>query len=226
MNTTAKKTKEEIHSACEKLRVMVNEREAQLMSEVEELRYEKERELLDQKHQLEVIRFGSREAVEFGEILVKEGNESEIAASQKMVMSRLNNLGSEREKSVMEPVRDATMEFIGGDDQHGLKSVEGVIKGFGGVVSRDISAEKSSLDGLPSSPSSVLMNQPVVFKVNVVDKKGNKVSSSTSSKTMIPFVVGITCNGNQVPPQQVLFFSFYSFFLPFDIFFFPILLLE
>ena len=94
------------------------------MSEVEELRYEKERELLDQKHALEVIRFGSREAVEFGEILVKEGNESEIAASQKMVVSRLNNLGSEREKCIVEPVRDATIEFIGGDDQHGLISVE------------------------------------------------------------------------------------------------------
>jgi len=43
VNTQAKEAEREIHVACEKLRDMVNEREAQLVSEVETVRHEKER---------------------------------------------------------------------------------------------------------------------------------------------------------------------------------------
>ena len=70
VNTQAKRVEEEIHVACEKLRVMVNEREAQLLSEVEEVRHEKEKELISQKHHLEFILVGMREGGKFGEILV------------------------------------------------------------------------------------------------------------------------------------------------------------
>jgi len=67
------------------------------------------------------------------------------------------------------------------------------------LVSRDISAEKSTVDGQPSG--SVIINQTVSFKVIVVDKKGNRVTSSPKGKGIIPFVVEITFNGNQAGQQ-------------------------
>ena len=66
-------------------------------------------------------------------------------------------------------------------------------------MSRDISAEKSSIEGQPFG--SVSVNQAVSFKVIVVDKKGNRVTSSPKRKGIIPFVVEISLNGNQ--QQQV-----------------------
>ena len=154
--TQAKQVEKEIHSACEKLREMVNEREAQLLSEVETVRHEKEKELVSQKHHLEFLLVGIRESTQFGEVLVKEGSESEIMASQKEVVSRLTSLGHEKEKSQMEPATDSTIVF---ERDEGLRQVEKVIKVFGSVVSRDISAEKSSIEGQPSG--SISINQVV-----------------------------------------------------------------
>ena len=74
--TQAKQVEKEIHSACEKLREMVNEREAQLLSEVETVRHEKEKELVSQKHHLEFLLVGIRESAQFGEALVNEGSEN------------------------------------------------------------------------------------------------------------------------------------------------------
>jgi len=192
VNTQAKEAEKEIHAACEKVREMVNEREAQLLSEVETVRHEKEKELVSQKHHLEFLLVGIRESTQFGEVLVKEGSESEIVASQKEVVSRLTTLGQEKEKSQMEPTTDSTIVFEG--DAGGLRQVGEVVKVFGGVVSRDIFAEKSSIEGQPSVSMSI--NQVVSFKVIVVDKKGNRVTSSPKGKGIIPFVVEITMNGN------------------------------
>jgi len=58
VNARAKQVEMEIQAACEKLREMANEREAQLLSEVETVRFEKEKELLDQKHHLEFLLIG------------------------------------------------------------------------------------------------------------------------------------------------------------------------
>ena len=99
VNMQAKQVEREIHAACEKVREMVNEREAQLLSEVETVRHEKEKELVSQKHHLEFLLVGIRESTQFGEVLVKEGCDSEIVASQKEVVSRLNSLGQETERS-------------------------------------------------------------------------------------------------------------------------------
>jgi len=110
VNTQAKQVEREIHSACEKLREMVSEREAQLLSEVETVRHEKEKESVDQKNPLEFLLVGIRESTQFGEVLVTEGSESEIVASQKDVVSRLTTLGQEMEKS-QEPATDSTITF-------------------------------------------------------------------------------------------------------------------
>jgi len=174
-------------------------REAQLLSEVETVRHEKEKELVSQKHRLEFLLVGIRESTQFGEVLVKEGSESEIVASQKEVVSRLTTLGHEKEKSQMEPATDSTIVFEG--DAGGLRQVGEVIEGFGSVVSRNISAEKSSIEGQPSG--SISINQAVSFKVTVVDKKRNRVTSSPKRKGIIPFAVEITLNGNQQQQKEV-----------------------
>jgi len=122
---------------------------------------------------------------------------SEIVASQRDVVSRLTSLGQEREKSQMDPATDSTIVFEG--DAGGLRQVGEVIQVFGSVVSRDISAEKSCIEGQPSG--SVSINQAVSFKVIVVDKKGNRVTSSPKGKGIIPFVVEISLNGNQAGQQ-------------------------
>jgi len=193
VNIQAKEVEKEIHSACVKLREMVNEREAQLLSEVETARHEKEKELVSQKHHLEFLLVGIRESAQFGEALVNEGSENEIAASQKEVVSRLTSLGQEKEKSQMEPVTDPTIVFEG--DGGGLRQVGEAIKEYVKVVLKDISAEKSSIEGQPSG--SISIDQAVSFKVIVVDKKGNRVTSSPKGKGIIPFVVEVTLNENQ-----------------------------
>jgi len=198
VNTQARQVEKEIHSACEKLREMVNEREAKLLSEVETVRHEKEKELVSQKHHLEFLLVGIRESTQLGEVLVKEGSESEIVASQNEVVSRLTTLGQERERSQMEPATDSTIVFEG--DAGGLRQVGEAIKGFGSVLSKDVSAEKLFVEEQPFG--SVVINQAVSFKVIVVDKKGNRVTSSPKGNGIImPFVVEITLNGNQPQPE-------------------------
>ena len=192
VNTQVKEVEKEIHVACEKLREMVNEREAKLLSEVETVRHEKEKELVSQKHHLEFLLVGIRESTQFGEVLVKEGRESEIVVSQKEVVSRLTSLGQEMERRL--ELTDSTIVF---EKDGGIRQAGEAIKGFGNVVSRDVSAEKSSVEGQPSG--SVSTNRAVSFKVIVVDKKGNRVTSP-NGKGIIPFVVEITLDGKQ---QQV-----------------------
>ena len=147
---------------------------------------------MTQKNHLEFLLVGIRESTKFGEVLVKEGSEIEIVASQKEVVSRLTTLGQEKEKSQTEPATDSTIIFEG--DAGGLRQVGEVIKGFGSVVSRDISAEKSCIEQQPSG--SVSFNQVISFKVVVVDKKGNRITSSPKGKGITPFVVEITLGGN------------------------------
>jgi len=199
VNTQAKEVEKEIHSACEKLREMVNEREAQLLSEIETVRHEKAKELMSQKNHLEFLLMGIRESTQFGEVLVKEGSESEIVASQKEVVSRLTTLGQEKEKSQMEPATDSTIVFEG--YAGGLRQVGEAIRGFGGIVSRDVSAEKSTVEGQP--PGLVSINRVVSFTVVVVDRKGNRVASSPKGKGIIPFLVEISLNGNQQQQAKV-----------------------
>jgi len=154
---------------------------------------------VSQKHHLEFLLVGIRESTQFGDLLVKEGSESEIVASQKEVVSRLTTLGQEREKSQMEPATDSTIVFEG--DGGGLRQFGEAIMVFGSVVSRDISAEKSTVEGQPSG--SVSINQVVSFKVVVVDKKGSRVTSFLKGKGIIPFVVEISLNGKQQEQVKV-----------------------
>ena len=68
-------------------------------------------------------------------------------------------------------------------------------------MSRDISAEKSSIEEQPSG--SISINQVVSFKVVAVDKKGNRVTFSPKGKGIISFVVEVTLNGNQQQQAKI-----------------------
>ena len=81
----AKVTEEEIHSTIELLFAtvtgMLRDREAALISDVETIKHQKEKELTLQKDDLEFLLTGIRHAVLFSEAMVKEGSENEIVSS-------------------------------------------------------------------------------------------------------------------------------------------------
>ena len=67
-----------------------------------------------QKDELEFLLSGIRQAVMFSEAMMKEGSNVEIVAGHHQVVSRMATLTSEREKSQLEPVTEAQVEFVGG----------------------------------------------------------------------------------------------------------------
>jgi len=81
----AKVTEEEIHSTIELLFAtvtgMLRDREAALISDVETIKHQQEKELQLQKDELEFLLSGIRHAVLFSEAMVKEGSENEIVSS-------------------------------------------------------------------------------------------------------------------------------------------------
>ena len=95
----AKVTENEIHSTIERvisaMTGMLRDREAVLISDVETVRHQKEKELQLQKDELEFLLSGIRQAVLFSEAMVKEGSDTEIVAGHQQVVSRMATLTSE-----------------------------------------------------------------------------------------------------------------------------------
>ena len=112
----AKATENEIHSTIESLISLLRNREAALIIGVETIRHQKEKELQLQKDELEFLLSGIRNAVLFSEAMVKEGSDTEIVAGHQQVVGRLATLTSERGKAQIEPMTDAGIEFIGGEE--------------------------------------------------------------------------------------------------------------
>jgi len=76
----AKATEDEIHFTFESLISLLRDREAALISDVETVGHQKEKELQLQKDELEFLLSGIRHAVLFSEAMVKEGSDIEIVA--------------------------------------------------------------------------------------------------------------------------------------------------
>jgi len=173
----AKVTENEIHSTIERLISLLRDREAVLISDVETVRHQKEKELQLQKDELEFLLSGIRQAVIFSEAMVKESSDTEIVASHQQVVFRMTTLTREREKAELEPVTEAKIEFVGVEE--GVDLLDSVIKELGTVVSTGISAEQSIIEMLTQGnhyhhhPT----NEAYSFKVILVDKKGNTISS-------------------------------------------------
>ena len=184
MSEQAKVTENEIHSTIERListvTGMLRDREAVLISDVETVRHQKEKELQLQKDELEFLLSGIRQAVMFSEAMMKEGSDTEIVAGHHQVVACMAALTSEREKAQLEPVADAGIEFVGMEESVDLLS--SVIKELGTVESTDISAEQSTIEMLRRNYH--LINQAYSFKVILVDKKGNQISSEMMRKSV------------------------------------------
>jgi len=148
MSEQAKVTENEIHPTIERListvTGMLRDREAVLISDMETVRHQKEKELQLQKDELEFLLSGIRQAVMFSEAMMKEGSDTEIVAGHHQVVACMAALTSEREKAQLEPVADAGIEFVGMEESVDLLS--SVIKELETVESTDISAEQSIID--------------------------------------------------------------------------------
>ena len=130
----AKVTEEEIHSTIENLIAavtgMLRDREAVLISDVETIKHQKEKELQLQKDDLEFLLSGIRHTVLFGEAMVKEGSETEIVAGHQQVVARMTTLTKEREKAQVDPVMEPEIELVGGG-QEGADFLSSAIKELG-----------------------------------------------------------------------------------------------
>ena len=97
----AKVTENEIHSTIESLIAavtgMLRDREAALISNVETVMHQKEKELQLQKDELEFLLTGIRHAVLFSGAVIKEGSDPEIVAGHQQVVARMTTLTNERE---------------------------------------------------------------------------------------------------------------------------------
>jgi hypothetical protein len=89
IDTEAEKVKKEINETCDDLKKAVEDKRGELTKEVERIQGEKKLELINQRKQLSTLNTGIQESTIFAEVLLKEGTETEIAASQKMVLKRL-----------------------------------------------------------------------------------------------------------------------------------------
>ena len=143
----AKKIEEDIHSTIEHLIVavtaMLRDREAALLSDVEDIKHQKEKELQLQKDELEFLLSGIRHAVLFSGAMIKEGSETEIVAGHQQVVARMATLTKEGEKALLEPVTGAEVKFEGGNE--GTELLNSVIKGLG-AVDKGISAAHSKIE--------------------------------------------------------------------------------
>ena len=157
----------------------------------------KEKELQLQKDEVEFLLAGIRHAVLFSEAMMKEGSDTEIVASHRQVIARMTTLTGEREKAQLEPVTDAEIELIGGNQ------LDSAIREYG-VVATGISAEKSIIE-IPQTGNKSQINQAYFFKVIMVDKKGNKASKEVVNKAVKGLAVEV------VGPYKVKVHWFTSF---------------
>jgi len=185
----AKVTENEIHSTIERLISLLRDREAVLISDVETVRHQKEKELQLQKDELEFLLSGIRQAVIFSEAMVKESSDTEIVASHQQVVFRMTTLTREREKAELEPVTEAKIEFVGVEE--GVDLLDSVIKELGTVVSTGISAEQSIIEMLTQGNHLHLINEAYSFKVILVDKKGNTISSEMMRQSIKSLAVEV-----------------------------------
>ena len=120
---------------------------------------------------------------------MKEGSETEIVIGHKQVVTRMSTLTSEREKAQLEPVTEAKVEFVGVEE--GGELLSSVIKELGSVASTGILAEKSIVETLTGSNHHHLINQAYSFKVILVDKKGNQISSEIMRQSLKSLAVEV-----------------------------------
>ena len=132
LESQAREAERDIHLLFEKIRAVVAEREALLLSNLEAARHEWDKRLKDGKQQLEFISVGIREGSLFADVLVKEGTGLEVIASQASVVSRLSSLQAGSERAQENPVPDVRISLRTAD-QLVTPQIEGGIQGLGHI---------------------------------------------------------------------------------------------
>jgi len=91
-----KAAEEAIRSAMNAIRSEVDQREAQLISEMLTLKEQKLKQLALQKEELEFTVSGIRHATQFVEVVLKKGTGVEVSLAKKGVLARLGTLESDQ----------------------------------------------------------------------------------------------------------------------------------
>jgi len=116
-----------IRSSFAASRAKLDHRENELLNEAEVIRYLKEKQLRLQKDELEAFAEGMRTSAAFTKTLTETGTPTEVAASKKSLLARLQTLNTETIELV--PCHDSTLKYA----EANLTSLNKVIKEFGGV---------------------------------------------------------------------------------------------
>lgn len=168
----AKMAEEQVHQVFEGLNPSRDEREAQLLTEIETQRHQKQKALMLQKDELEFLLEAIRDALDFCGRLLKEGSETEIVSSHWGVLSRMDTLNKEMMQiQSLEPINDPRIEFEREGDWVDSKG-----KAFSDVgcivTSWDLAVEKSEINRRTNA--TLPLNEMYFFHVALANKTGDR----------------------------------------------------
>jgi len=180
-----------IRSSFAASRAKLDHRENDLLNEAEVIRYLKEKQLRFQKDELEAFAEGMRTSTAFTKTLTETGTPTEVAASKKSLLARLETLNTEKIDLV--PCHDSTLKYA----EANLASLSKVIKEFGDVSGNLPDARNSYIERKITSSK---LNERVSFTVVSVNKEGERITRG--GDTFLVHVQGPS------PQLQVIIFVF------------------
>ena len=149
------------------LREEINLAEAKLISGIEEIKIQKEKELNLQKEELEFDVRGMEVTTEMVEKMLEEGNEVEIAMSRKQFLGRAETLL--KRKFQEDPAQDPKIEI----EEENFEQAKKMMRLLGDLFECNASPEHSEIlkEGLKEK---IFVGEKVVIKVQGRDEKGRK----------------------------------------------------
>lgn len=166
----SKTTEEHVHQVFDELRLLLNEREAALIGDIEQKLNEKEKAWEIQRDDLVFLFKGIRDSVEFSQRLVAEGSHVEVVNSQKPVMARFETLEGEMKKA---PLSLVSKEFI---RYEGVESAKKQIQEIGNIEWRGPIEAGKSVVWRGEANDLIILNQKDRFDVTLCDKHGDSVA--------------------------------------------------
>ena len=164
----------QVYEAFDKVRAFVDERQAEILNELETKKHQKQKALKLQKEELEMIKSGIEAATSLTQATLKDGTDVEILVTENQLKQRLTHLKDA--KLQMQPVKNGKLSFI----TTNLDSTVKAIKSFGFITNHSISADKSYLEGHDQiRNNSLLIDTLFTFKMIALDDKGEKLQQAT-----------------------------------------------
>lgn len=205
MQEQAEQAKESVHSVFERYVTLLRKREADLISDVDLAKDQKDLELQLQKDELELLLLGVSHSVSFAEAILQEGSETEIAAGFLQVTARMHELLREQEGVFFGTIASSEIEFVGG---RGEEAVGSIMMELGAVVSEvSISAPRSTVEPPPGIDH--FINQVCSFKAILRNKEGDKISLAPDmNKVVKGLTVTVTGSSNTKVRQNIISFTF------------------